>query len=124
MRWTKNDERRCLQMIREGKSYPEIAETLGRNRESVAKFVCKQRKNDPGTWRRISTGKKNDQPCPVCYYGSGATKDGWKCPWADRLEPVPGWDAEMVPYYLHNTQSGVRYDRTWSIKSCPHFERG
>lgn len=125
MTWTFEDERKCLQKIRQGKTYQQIADELGRSRKAVVYFVSKKRKAEPGVWKRIAdTRKRSDQPCWVCFYGSGAAKDGWKCPWADHLEAVPGWDAELVPYYVHNTASGVRYDWIWRINSCPRYEEG
>lgn len=123
--WTKDEERYILMLYRRGLSYPKIAEELGVSKRMVITFIDRKRKTNPRTWqKRDNHTKRCTQPCIVCYFGSGAERDGWKCPWADRLEPVPGWDAVAVPYYLNNTQSGVRYDVTFDIKSCPRFERG
>ena len=122
--WTIDDERHCLRLVRQGKPYSEIATEIGRSKEAVAKFISKKRKEEPGMWRRrVASGKASLQPCWDCFYASGATKDGWKCPWAGHLKPVPGWDAELV--HLKCYQSNVKTETlTYSIKSCPRFERG
>ena len=122
--WTKDEERYCLKLVRQGKTYQAIADEMGLTKKVVSYYISKKRKEQPRVWKRIHTEKRCTQSCVDCFFGSGAERDGWKCPWADRLEPVPGWDAVSIPYYLHNTQSGVRYDVTFDIKSCPHFDRG
>ena len=108
-------------------SYSQIGEVLGRDKDSVAHFVCAKRKKDPGTWRRYATkNAPSKQKCNDCYYASGATKNGFKCPWADRLEPVPGWTATPRPYYINNTCGGVppKLDTTYQVEACPHYEEG
>ena len=40
-----------------------------------------------------------------------------ECPWLNRSEPVPGWDAEPdIVVYYPNTRH-----KTFHIKSCPLF---
>lgn len=125
MRWTIEEERACLQMVRQGMSNADIAEVLGRARESVTHFICAKRKKEPGVWKRINaSGKPKHQKCDTCYYASGATKNRWKRPWADRLEPVEGWTADPVKYVLHNTNSGTKVTGTYAIHDCPRYEVG
>ncbi len=111
-------------MIRQGLSYSEIGYVLGRDKESVSHFVCAKRKKDPGVWRKYATKKApSTQKCNTCYYASGAKKNGWKCPWADRLEPVEGWDA--IP--SDKTESHGKVEtviHTFDIRDCPRYERG
>lgn len=64
-------------------------------------------------------------PCTECFYGAGATDcSGWKCPWADRLEPVPGWIAYAREYWTHNGSKYSSLSVTFEIEDCPHFAEG
>lgn len=124
MRWSREEELACHQMIRQGMSYSQIGEVLGRDKDSVAHFVCAKRKKDPGTWRRYATkNAPSKQKCNDCFYASGARKNGWKCPWADRLEPVKGWDATpTTTTEKHTTVESVI--ESFDIRDCPHYEFG
>ena len=124
MKWTFEDQRQCLQLIRRGKSYSEIGEIMGRSKDAVARYVKKQRKIEPHIWRKITPKKVGVQLCWGCYYASGATKNGWKCPWADRLEPVEGWTAKLEEYEHYVSGNVQTMTRTWNITACPHFEEG
>ena len=42
------------------------------------------------------------------------------CEWADRFEPVPGWDARQTIL----DQGGERMIRSYCIYKCPKFEKG
>lgn len=120
MTWTKDEEHLCLQMIRQGKNYAEIATALGREKNSVASFVKHKRQRDPSIWKKIAKASATThQKCETCYYASGAVKNGFKCPWADRLEPVPGWDATPT---IKNNQ--ISYSESFEIRDCPHYEEG
>ena len=55
------------------------------------------------------------QPCWSCQNATGG------CPWSDRLEPVPGWDAKPV-----RRPTGTSHEKrvimdTYAIKSCPMY---
>lgn len=124
MRWTIEEERSCLRMIRAGMTYDEIGETLGRNSDSIAHYVHWKRKKEPGIWRKIGTkGMPKRQLCETCYYASGAIKNGFKCPWADRFEPVEGWDASPTRKRNQYGKTFVYVD-SYIIRVCPHYEEG
>lgn len=124
--WTDEDVRRMGQMFRAGRKYAEIAQELGRTRRAVISKIKKLQEEDPYHWHVIKHQKRMTNPCPDCLYGSGLTDPvtHFKCPWADHGGIVPGWDAEAVPYYVHNTNCKSRVDITYNIKSCPHFKEG
>lgn len=124
MKWTRDDIHQCLMLVRQGKTYAEISDEMGRSQEAIAKFVGKMRKLDPSAWRRIA--KKTDPPqlCWSCQYASRPRKDGWICPWAKNLTPVEGWTATIVQkeqYYFGNIKEVVT---TYSITECPEFKEG
>ena len=132
--WSPDEIETCLKLYRAGEKSSVIADTIGRTQRSVKQFILRRRRIDPDTWRiverkpkttiRQKTGKPNTQKCDDCYYASGATRNGWKCPWADRLQPVKGWDATAVEYKVHNTNAATRVDMTWAIHDCPGYEKG
>ena len=125
--WTDAEVRRLGQMFRAGRTYAEIAQELGRTHRAVSNKVRQKRREEPLAWRVVvKHSKRMTNPCPDCLYGSGLIDPvtHWKCPWADRLVPVPGWDAEAVPYRVYNTNCADRVDITFDIKSCPHFKEG
>lgn len=125
MKWTEEDRLRCLQMVRQGHTYAEMGLAMGREPNSVKRYVQRMRRENPTVWKKIKVIKPNKaQKCWTCSYAGGARKNGWKCPWADRLIPVEGWTAEAVNYYLHNTNTGVQRSRTWAVFDCPHYEEG
>ena len=124
-RFTKDEEHACLQMVRQGMCHADIAEALGRDQAEVTYLIQKRHKQNPHSWRKFGSGKMSNQPCPDCYYGSGAIDPvtQWKCPWADRLEPLPDWIA--TENYIQN-QSGevVYYTGSYMIHHCPHYVFG
>lgn len=70
---------------------------------------------------------KWQQPCWECSKGAA----GSDCPWANNLQPVPGWDAKEV-IVKHNQWSykknGKKVHRVTEIKSyeiysCPLYEK-
>lgn len=131
--WTDKQRETCLKLYRAGIPSKLIAETIGKTNYAVKRYIGRRRKEEPDKWRRVErkrqstnkTGKPKAQKCETCFYASGATKNGWKCPWvAPRFEPIPGWDAEQVVYRINDTASGCRYDITYAIHDCPRYERG
>ena len=125
MKWSDEERRRCLQMVRQGKSQSEIAAALGRTKDGVQQYISRMRKIDPVAWKTHYRPKEvSTQKCWNCYFASGAEENGWKCPWAARLQPVEGWDATEVDYILHSTFYGYKRSRTYAIKDCPRFKEG
>jgi hypothetical protein len=49
--------------------------------------------------------------CWDCYH---ATNPEYACSWSARLEPVPGWEAELV------SNKGFQ---TYLVRSCPLFDQ-
>lgn len=76
------------------------------------------------TWRRLygyhyipkPTGKPKDTLCWQCKKSTS----GSDCPWANRFEPVDGWNAtsSIVKMGLDRTQE------SFFVHECPLFERG
>lgn len=124
MKWTFDDQRQCLQLVRQGKTYAEIAEAMGRERSAVGKFVQKMRRSDPGTWRRIAARPSHPQLCWSCRFASRPREDGWLCPWAARLEPVQGWTASTEVKTRYVSGNIKESTLAYSISECPHFEKG
>jgi hypothetical protein len=126
--WTDEEVRHLALMFRSGRTIKEIAAELGRTESAIQHKIKQKRTEEPHTWRVVSKkhSKRLTNPCADCLYGSGLidSVSHWKCPWADRLMPVPGWDAEAVPYRVYNTNCADRVDITFDIKSCPHFKEG
>lgn len=61
----------------------------------------------------MSTCNSRPQLCWSCRNAVPGVGTG--CEWSEKLQPVPGWDAELV----HKTTFGC----TWSIKVCPKYQR-
>lgn len=124
--WTKAEEQKCLRMIRNGKKYPEIAAALGLYPDQVKRFVYRKRLVEPEIWKKIAnTGKKTKQKCTTCYYASGAInlETGWKCPWADRLEPMMDeWDASPTSYLVDKKAKRVMH--SFLIRDCKRYVEG
>jgi hypothetical protein len=53
----------------------------------------------------------------LCWDCALATQP-WKCEWADRFEPVPGWEAEEC----YCGQNGSGYE-SYNVIACPKFKR-
>lgn len=53
----------------------------------------------------------------LCWDCSLATQP-WKCEWADRFEPVPGWEAEKC----YCGKKGDGYE-SYNVIACPKFKR-
>ena len=53
----------------------------------------------------------------LCWDCALATQP-WKCEWADRFEPVPGWEAEKC----YCGQKGYGYE-SYDVIACPKFKR-
>lgn len=62
---------------------------------------------------------QSKQPCWDCVNACGG------CEWADRLEPVPGWDATPTQRVLKcgGGRGGTRIEASFVIHSCPKFRR-
>lgn len=62
--------------------------------------------------------KKKPTGDTICWDCKRAT-GGQGCPWADKLEPVEGWEAEQtkIKYYLEEYAS-------YKVKKCPLFKEG
>lgn len=57
------------------------------------------------------------QPCWNCKKACGG------CVWSAKLQPIPGWDAKPIRRRTGNSKGEVVFMDTYSIKSCPQFER-
>jgi hypothetical protein len=53
----------------------------------------------------------------LCWDCALATQP-WKCEWADRFEPVPGWEAEKC----YCGKKGYGYE-SYNVIACPKFKR-
>lgn len=124
MRWTFDDQRHCLQLVRQGKTYAEIAKELGRSTDTVSRYICRMRKLDPRTWRRRAARPGSKQICWTCRFASRPREDGWLCPWASKLQPVEGWEATEVHREIYSTGNIKEIQHTYSITGCPHYEEG
>lgn len=61
---------------------------------------------------------QSKQPCWDCVNACGG------CEWADRLEPVPGWDATPTQRVLKcGRKGGTQIEASFVIHSCPKFRR-
>lgn len=58
---------------------------------------------------------KSVQPCWNCQNATGG------CPWADSLEPVPGWEATPVSRPAGSRKGVHRTIESYSIKYCPLY---
>lgn len=41
------------------------------------------------------------------------------CPWLSNSKPVPGWNAEVVPFPINNNKGQIL---TYHVESCPLFK--
>ena len=123
--WTGEQIMLCHSMYRSGHTHAEIAEAVGRSKHAVNDYITKAREKDPRLWRVIRHKDKSTQPCPDCYFGSGARdpETHWKCPFVDHFGRVEGWKAVRVEYYVNNGKNGApaRMEYTYDIKECPRF---
>jgi hypothetical protein len=120
--WTKERRQIYIRMREAGYTHRQIANALDLEYSQVKSFSSKLGRVP--NRRGVNTQKRSDQLCWLCKYAGGARrKDGWKCPWADRLKPVEGWTAEAVPYYDYNNNRQLT-SRTWRVTACPEYENG
>lgn len=59
-----------------------------------------------------------NQLCWSCAKACGG------CPWSDRFEPVPGWDATPCRRVYRDAAVGTRYIDSYIIRGCPEYVRG
>ena len=108
-------------------SYMEMAEELTRmtGREYSVSMICnyanrmgirkKERK-----MRIVAEKKVKEYKQTLCWWCANAVP-GRGCEWADRFEPVPGWDAEPTVLRLG---SGFGSQGSFLVKSCGKFVEG
>lgn len=124
MKWTEEETIQCCSMVRKGKTYKEIAEAMDRTPHAVKMFISRERQKAPYIWRKVNHGKRTAQQlCETCYFASGAYADGFKCPWADHFEPVPGWEAKPTVHWHQNNDSFYKME-SYEITGCPKYRRG
>lgn len=72
--------------------------------------------------KKRNCNKAHDSICWKCRKSSG----GRGCPWADKFEPVPGWEAiEGKIWFTSKYQDGTAYRHetpTYDVHYCPLFE--
>lgn len=118
------EKRVVKRMLVEGESQEAMAERLGRTKAEIRLYITRLenlRKN------RITDGAgmttRSDQLCWRCRIATGrlSRRTGEPCPWAEKGEPVEGWDAEMTRRQLTDAY-GRRTQESWRIRRCPLFE--
>lgn len=56
------------------------------------------------------------QLCCTCVNAVPSNVTGAGCAWSRGLQPVPGWDAELVRY-------GTADGTTYKVKACPEYKK-
>ena len=47
------------------------------------------------------------------------------CPWSEKFQPVPGWDAEPVIIRNHQDRGPENFSaKSYKIYACPQFTKG
>lgn len=113
-RWSRRDDIILKRMRTEGASWKEIAAYLGRTEAGCAYRAAQLRPSSIPRPKTVTI-------CENCGLASGRRDaDGNKCPWADRLEPVPGWEGVRV---TRSDWSGAdpREGFTYFVRACPHY---
>lgn len=59
-------------------------------------------------------GGQSTQLCWSCLNAVPNVEIGRGCEWSRLLQPVPGWDAEMVVMR--------EVGPTWAVRGCPRYE--
>ena len=118
-KWTAMDKKIFHRMMAAGCTYKEIAERLGKPKDTVCKYGkrigamamygrARRYKGDTLCWScDLASGKKDPRTCE-------------QCPWAGNLTPVPGWEAEAVAYKSYNGNTTTEVIN-WRVTKCPSY---
>ena len=123
---------RIQQFIREnheGMSYGQMAEEISKEigKEYSPSMICnyanrmgmpRKKRIMPADMPKPKVSKKYIQT--LCWWCANAVP-GRGCEWADRFEPVPGWDAEPT---ILNLGSGFGTQGSFLVKSCEKYVEG
>lgn len=67
----------------------------------------------------VTSNKQGSQLCWWCQNAVPTVEHG--CPWSEKAEPVPGWDAEETVLYLEANGRQTEL-KSFRILACPMFE--
>ncbi len=114
VKWTQTEYNILRRMRFEGATWTEIGKRLGRTSDACINYAMRR---DQEHRKKVNL---HSTICWECGRASGMTLNGIKCPWADRLEPVPGWEAIATKYTSYN---GGKHgpDRSFIVNECPLF---
>ena len=117
-KWTTREKEIFHRMFEAGCTYAEIAERLGKPKDTVAKYSKRV-----GTARSyVRRRNKADTLCWSCDLASGkvSPRTCEQCSWARNLTPVPGWNAEAVAYKSYNGNTTTEVIN-WRVTKCPSY---
>ena len=118
------EKRVVKRMLLEGESLETVAGRLRRALPEIRLYVLRLeilRKNRITAGAAMTT--RSDQLCWRCRIATGrlSRRTGAPCPWAERGDPVEGWDAELTRRQVTDAY-GLRHQESWRIRGCPLFE--
>ena len=87
-----------------------------------AEFVTKSKRQYCFACRTYRASGPMAKPT-LCWDCKKSTA-GDNCPWANEFIPVEGWDATETILVIRSTRDYEREDISYTVHSCPLFERG
>ena len=114
--WTMTEKRILENMRREGCTYSQIAERIGRTEHAVKTYAlhyadCPRKKNGGNTL------------CWTCINAVPNPQKGHGCSWSRKLIPVKGWTAEGTILKCYATSEPKKYT-CYRVMKCPEFVEG
>lgn len=115
--WTSRERWIAREMYANGCTFTQIGDRLGKSKSAVKQYFYTHPEMYGAETPEAAESKPKRtvkaQLCVFCARASG----GYGCPWADRLEPVPGWTAESV----EPPESAMTGGAWYYITGCPLY---